>query len=667
MVIAFEYRAPVGGRVDCMLFGKSQGMNNVVLFELKGWARASLSYNNTLIKTYTGGTTKDVEHPSVQAERYFQHFTNYIELLNTQEYHLTGLAYCYNYVKNNDDDALYHPNFAEARERCPLYIKEDQSRLAELLHSLLENGEGMDVFNNITSWHPTPTKRLIQAAADIIIDKDNFYLLGDQNVAFTKFESILKDCLEKDEKSVIVIKGGPGTGKTIIALKMLSAVAREGKTPMFTTRSKALKDELIRALRGVKTENRDDASDLIADIFKFRPSQYEENELDVLIIDEAHRTKEKANDQTDGNYTVEVEHEGEGSVHSPLSQIMSLIYCAKVTVFFIDDHQAVKSEEIGMSGKIVDKAKNYQKEIEKEIKKFKKEQQKREDQYPEQRQRLDREKEQLDRNENNLSKEDLRQRRIEWDKSSRKLEREKKWGYGLQNVRVRYEKEVIVLEEELTTQFRCIGGDKFVSWLDEVLYKRPDEIRLKLRESDFDFRIFNNPNELYELIRELDHPEKKETARLCAGWCWKWKQEKTEPNGDLLHEVTIPEFEFSLPWETHKNGHKPTGDYKDKYAPNTNSWASDSRGINQIGCIYTAQGFEFEYVGVIIGPDLIYDEENDCLKCVAKENKEIQVTDKNADILVRNIYRVLMSRGKYGCYIFCCDPEVANYLKRFMI
>jgi DUF2075 family protein len=120
-----------------------------------------------------------------------------------------------------------------------------------------------------------------------------------------------------------------------------------------------------------------------------------------------------------------------------------------------------------------------------------------------------------------------------------------------------------------------------------------------------------------------------------------------------------------MPWETKK---APTQEpYKSMYAPTTNSWASHPMGINQVGCVYTAQGFEFDYVGVILGPDIEYDASHDRLRCIPKNNKKNRVSEKNGDILIRNIYRVLMSRGKYGCYIYCCDPKVADYFKRFMV
>lgn len=668
VVIAFEYQAPVGGRIDCMICGEGRDLKkNVVVLELKAWTQASLSYNDTLIHTFTGGAPRDVDHPSIQAERYHQHLTNFIQPFDSGEINLTSLAYCYNYEKR-EDDALYHNSFSQILADYPLYTKEDKEILSQHLMELLAYGHGEAIYKRIAECQPFPTRKLLEAAADIIIENDNFYLIGDQDVAYKKILSCVKDAINKDKKSVFVVKGGPGTGKTVIALKIISEVAKMGGTSMFTTRSTALRDELIRALKNVKKNGRD-ASDLIANsIFKYRPSQYNENQIDVLLVDEAHRISDKSNDQTDGSYRVEVEHEGEGSVHSPLSQTMSLIYCSKVTVFFIDDHQAVRSPEIGFSETIIEKAQDYQGQLQRELAQFLKEQGKREAEYPQKRNELDEQKESLDENKENLSSKELENKMNQWKRKNSQLIRELKWGQGVQTVRSSYNDAVHVESITLETQFRCSGGDKFVAWLDEVLYKKADKIRLKLSHSDFDFEIIDSPSMLYEKIKRLNHQSsddvhKRMIARLCAGWCWPWDDKQVDIlTGDLKKEIVIGDF--SMPWETKQR--PPKEPYKSMYAPNTNEWPSHPMGINQIGCIYTAQGFEFDYVGVIIGPDLVYDQHNDCLKCIRELNQEKKMNKKNADTLIRNIYRVLLSRGKYGCYVYCCDSRVADYLKRFM-
>jgi len=170
-----------------------------------------------------------------------------------------------------------------------------------------------------------------------------------------------------------------------------------------------------------------------------------------------------------------------------------------------------------------------------------------------------------------------------------------------------------------------------------------------------------------QVNREAEELEFKQTARLVAGWCWRWKQEKTELNGDLLHEIRIPEHGFSMPWET--LGRKSTGPFKDKYAPNADVWLIDKRGINQVGCNHSAQGWETDYVGVIIASDLKYDAQNDCLygdEKVKNYDKNVKQEQPDFTRITKNIYRVLLTRGKKGCFIFACDPEVGKYFKRCM-
>ena len=159
-----------------------------------------------------------------------------------------------------------------------MFIADDNHKFAESLHSLLNGGNGLIIFNDVSSWHPKPTTKLIQAASDIILNEDNFHLFGDQNVVFRKLETILNDSFCKDEKSVIVVKGGPGTGKTLLALKMLSYAARKGKTPMFATRSTALRDQLKNALHVVGKVNDKDASNLISDIYQINLALFEHDQ-----------------------------------------------------------------------------------------------------------------------------------------------------------------------------------------------------------------------------------------------------------------------------------------------------------------------------------------------------------------------------------------------------
>lgn len=654
--IAFEYSAPVGGRIDCVLFGKGKdGKKNIVLLELKQWGNqleVFSDYGKSLVEVFVGGSSKTVDHPSEQAERYEIHFRNFIGLFDTDEYRLSSLAYCYNYESKGKQGGLFDERFAKQVQRNPLYTKDSSEELALLLNELLSNGEGAVIAAAIDSAERRPTKALIDAAANMMIDpNDNtFVLLGDQDVAYKKFWSILKKTLDNKEKSVFIIKGGPGTGKTVIALKILSELykaAQESDTECnayYATRSTALRKQLAEALKG----EAGGAQDLIRKTYEFRPAFYNESQIDVLLIDEAHRVQEASNDQTDRAPLGD-------SVFCPLNQTLSLIYCAKVTVFFIDDHQAVKNQEIGCSADIERFAKNYQDEYNKQIEEFKEKYNKA---LPKSERKLNIWRAEL---ESALTEE----HRTQIDKKIVKEERELNHIKGLDHLTKDPLPRVSVYNYELDTQFRCLGADRFVQWVDDVLYnEKPNEDKSKLEKEDFDFQIIDSPRELELKIRALNNQnaEPKISARLVAGWCWDWDS-KTDETGDLKKEVQVADW--AMPWETKA---RPSKEYRNRYARNADFWARDAQGVNQVGCIYSAQGFEFDYVGVILGPDIKYDATRDGLVCFPSLNKEKNLTESNAnaDLLIRNIYKVLLTRGRKGCYMYSCDPEVSRYFKRFM-
>lgn len=255
---------------------------------------------------------------------------------------------------------------------------------------------------------------------------------------------------------------------------------------------------------------------------------------------------------------------------------------------------------------------------------------------------------------------------------------------------------VNVIEFELKDQFRCNGSNNYIDWVERVLYKTPRTQNVKLDRSKYEFEVFDSPSLMYQKVREMDDfgrfademlekgysyddilkaakgKEFKQRSRLLAGWCWPWEQKRVEENGDLLHEIVITEDDgssFSIPWETLKKGRKSTGIYRNRYAKNAEVWLNDVNGINQTGCIDSAQGWEVDYIGVIIAGDLKYDPDKDCLcsnDAVWNQDRNVPKEGLEKDRITKNIYRVLMTRGKKGCYIYACDPQVREYIKRLL-
>src|SRR5207249_4974313 len=206
---------------------------------------------------------------------------------------------------------------------------------------------------------------------------------------------------------------------------------------------------------------------------------------------------------------------------------------------------------------------------------------------------------------------------------------------------------------EVEVQFRCAGSDGFVNWIDNTLGIRRTANVIWDGADGFDFRIVDSPQELEAAIREC--ADRDFTARVAAGFCWPWSE--PQPDGTLVEDVVIGDYR--RPWDA-----KPGNWRLAPGIPPASLWATDPNGINQIGCVYNIRGFELDYVGVIWGKDLRYDldrqewvgDKTQSADSVVKRSKE-QFVD-----LVKNTYRVLLSRGLKGCYVFFMDRDTERFV-----
>lgn len=209
-------------------------------------------------------------------------------------------------------------------------------------------------------------------------------------------------------------------------------------------------------------------------------------------------------------------------------------------------------------------------------------------------------------------------------------------------------------EMELQSQFRCNGSDGYLKWIENIL-EMEENANSDDMGMDYDFRVVDSPNEMFALIERQNR--KNDRSRVVAGYCWDWIS-SGKRNKDV-YDIKIEEFGFEKSWNI------PTG-----------TWAIDKGSVNEIGCIHTCQGLEFDYVGVIIGNDLRY--ENNRIVCDADKRAKTdhslnglgkrmrenpQMGREEANQIIKNTYRVLMSRGMKGCYVFCTDRALSEYLK----
>ena len=336
---------------------------------MKQWSNNSVSqlYDTGVfeVSAFVGGTYRILPHPSQQVYNYHQNLLNYVGYVNDPKTELDGYAYCYNYFKKGNPNDLFAKNYQPIMQKCPLHGGDQVKEFATTLNSLLCSGKGADVFREFISSPVKPTKNLINAAANMLKGQQEFVLLEDQltssNVIFGMVENAMK---HPNAKMALIVKGGPGTGKTVIALHVIAELAAKygNLTSFFTTRSKALRETLRTKLKNVNTPLGTNASGLIRYIYDFKPSHFSEGEVDVLLVDEAHRIQKSSNFMTDKK-----------DEQTYLTQVMSLLYCSKVCVFFIDDNQGIKADEIGLSTYIEEAAKNYASRIQSETDEFIKE------------------------------------------------------------------------------------------------------------------------------------------------------------------------------------------------------------------------------------------------------------------------------------------------------
>jgi hypothetical protein len=383
--VTFEYLVPYNmKRIDCMIYGSSRDNKGyVVHIELKQWTNATVSesesegnfvtpantfseedyqslvegYGDRPIRALTGGRFQSVAHPSQQVRGYDGYLRGFIEVLSTDQIGMEGLAYCYNYEhhpRKKEQTVLYDHKYDELISKYRIYSKDDINDLADELHKVLCKGNGFSVFNKMINSPILPSKKLLDEASSMIDEGniDAFSLIDEQIVA----KNVILDKIRKgtDRKSVVIVKGGPGTGKTVIALNIMATLASELKSRgkqwnfHYATKSKPL-------LEGVRHQlsSRGGSRLFFSNVVQFIPANFTENSLDVLLVDEAHRITQSANTQ----YTT-------ADKRTDMSQVDTLIRCAKISVFFIDDKQAIRGVEIGSSDLIRESARKCNANIE---------------------------------------------------------------------------------------------------------------------------------------------------------------------------------------------------------------------------------------------------------------------------------------------------------------
>jgi DUF2075 family protein len=551
--IAIEYVIPqTAKRIDLLLSGFDElNRSKLIIVELKQWETATLTYKDGLVRTRFAGGESDTSHPSYQAWSYTELLRNFNEEVYSREVPLQPCAYLHNFV---DGAVLNDPVYQPYVEKAPIFLSgpTERERLRAFIACHVRRGDRGDLIVQIERGRIRPSRRLIDALIGMLEGKREFVLIDDQKVAY---ETVVAEAVEASEgtKRVIIIDGGPGTGKSVVAINLLAALTAKRLMAKYVTKNRAPRAVFEKTLSG--SYRRSQIASLFAGSGEFVETPA--GTFDALIVDEAHRLNEKS-----GLYA-----------NLGNNQIEEIIRAARCAVFFIDEDQRVTWKDIGRISEIETWA--------------------------------------------------------------------QKAGAAVTSLK-------------LASQFRCSGSDGYLAWLDQVLGIR-DTANPVLEADEFDFRVFDSPNEVRHLIEEKNRTNNR--ARMVAGYCWDWKSKK-QPSA---FDVAIPEQGFAMQWNLAQDG---------------GLWITAERSVEQIGCIHTCQGLEVDYIGVIVGPDLIArggeivtiperrSRQDQSIKGYKKELRERPVeAHRKADAIIKNTYRTLMTRGMKGCYVYCTDPETAAYFR----
>lgn len=555
--VILEYQLPLTSkRADVVLAGRHPrtGDASYVVVELKQWTSAHMWEDDESLITVDGMPGGPKLHPARQVRGYCEYVTDFVRSLSGRGDAVAGVAYLHNVSNKNQVSDLFQ---APLDQHGQLFTSADRAELHAYLRARLNPDlPGASAADELLTSAIAPSRQLLAVAAHEVRDREQFVLQDDQQLAVDIVKHQVRQSRRSDRKSVIVVSGGPGSGKSVIALSLLGDLAREGRSVLHATGSRSF-TQTLRKVAGHREPR-------VQKMFRYfnQFMDVERNGLDVLILDEAHRIRETSVNR----YT-------RAEFRTDRPQLDELIAAARVPVFLLDDHQVVRPGERGSVRDITGYAKSL----------------------------------------------------------------------GLD-----------VYEITLDDQYRCGGSLTYVNWVEQLLGLARGPAGRWGGDERFVADVVDSPEELEHRIRS--EAAGGYSARLAAGYCWPWSDPGRD--GTLVPDVRIGTW--ARPWNL-------KGDRSVGGAPPAPLWSSDPRGIDQVGCVYTAQGFEYDWNGVIIGPDLVWRDGRFVSVRTANRDPDFRsrstVSDAHFDALVRNVYKVLLTRGMIGTVIYSTDGETRAALK----
>ena len=555
--IAIEYNIPqTSKRVDFIIIGSNEkGQDNVIIVELKQWSKAEVVDDDMhfSVRTYVANENRIVCHPSYQAYSYSRFLGNYSQVIHDNDISLVPCAYLHNYLpkyKSALSASIYKDWFTTA----PFFIMDEVQQFNDFVKKYVtKKSSNGDLLYLIDNGRIKPTKSLQDALSTMVRGTPVFDLLDEQAVCFDMCIRTMLQCLKDRKKRTILVQGGPGTGKSVLAVNLLMHFITCACNAAYVTKNSAPRQAFLSILSQNKAEKVAEICQLFRSPFGL--SKVPANSYDCLIVDEAHRLVKKMYGDWGGE-----------------NQVKECINASLLTVFLIDEDQAVTTKDIGSIQEIC------------------------------------------------------------------------KWCKILGST-------VIMREEtKLTSLFRCNGSDAYIQFVDNILQRGKETLNVRLSELNYDFQVFDDPSIMRDTLREKNKINNK--ARMVAGYCYDWNVKNHR--GDI--DISLPGG-FTAKWNL----------------ANDRIWAINPRSFEEVGCIHTAQGLEFDYVGVFIGKDLTFDKASGRVltnkAAISKDDNSSGIrgaSDEEARRLILNTYKTLLTRGQKGCYVYCEDESLREYFSKMI-
>lgn len=553
-----EYQLPLTSkRADVILAGvhPRTGRDSYVVVELKQWTQARLFEDDETLVQLDAYGARPVLHPVLQVRGYVDYLAGFNSVAAQNQESLHGLAYLHNATDKDVPGLFELPQNQQGR----LFTGQRNSELRDYLRSVFAPAPGAEAAEKLLTAKVAPSKQLLAVAAEEVQKREQFVLLDEQRDAYQYVLHAVEKARKANTKTAVIVSGGPGSGKSVIALSLLGELARQERPTIHATGSKSFTTTL-RKVAGHRAPR-------VRKMFQYFNSfmEAEPNDLDCLILDEAHRIRETS-----------VNRFTKAALRTGRPQIDELLAAARVPVFLLDQNQVVRPGEMGTVDLIADFA---------------------------------------------------------------------------------HQQGIDVMRVELDAQFRCGGSKLYVDWVERLLGLQPGGAGAWGGDDGFEVRVAESPREM-EFALEA-HLAKGYSARIAAGFCWPWSEPR--PDDTLVNDVVIGDW--ARPWNL--KSERSIGGW-----PASSLWATEPAGFGQVGCIYTAQGFEYDYAGVIIGPDLVWRGDRWVADRSATKDPALQrrnqLTDQEFDALVRNVYKVLLTRGMRGVFMYSTDSETQEKLRELV-